>query len=87
MQIARHLNSLTVLGFFNKENYSALPRSEVFVPRNHRPYPAWIHFPAFPFQGIIIRKYIPRTVGNDFIVQDAVPHFPLAQDCLSSPAN
>lgn len=72
MQIVCHLNSLTAPGFFNKENYSALPRSEGYLPRNPRPFPACIHFLAFPFQSIK-REYIPRKMGNDFTVQVAAP--------------
>lgn len=69
MQIAYHMNYLTVLGFFKKENYSALPRSEVLLTR---PFPACIHFLAFPFQSIIIKEYIPRKIQS-IIIREYIP--------------
>lgn len=71
MEITCHSNSLTALGF--SEKHSVLPRSEAFYLEILDHILLASIFPAFPFQGIIMREYIPRTMGNDLTLQDDVP--------------
>lgn len=63
MEIACHSSSLTALGF--SEKHSALPRSVPFYLEILDHILLASISPAFPFQGIILREYIPRTMGND----------------------
>lgn len=83
MEIACHSSSLTAPGF--SEKHSALPRSVPFY------FEILDHIllasisPAFPFQGIILREYIPRTMGNDLTVQKDVPQLLLSSRMFIKP--